>query len=137
MTMLLKHSIWKSVEYINANFRQCLWELLGGKGALFCQNNFYIIWKFSLIKKLNHHAHDLYIRCKFKSKDTVFVPVSARGSHLTLIFQRGVFIWGKYSFEGDAHWIYQRDIKIHSTCLLNQTIGTVIRTNEWSVLCLK
>ena len=34
------------------------------------------------------------------------------------------------SSEGDAHQIYQRDIKILSTCLLNQTIRAVIITKE-------
>ena len=61
---------------------------------------------------------------------TVFTQVSARGTHLILSSQRGALIWGRRSFEEGAHWIYQRDIKILSTCLLNQTIRTVIITKE-------
>ena len=36
-----------------------------------------------------------------------------------------------------AHWIYQKDTKILSTCLFNQTIRTVIITGEQNVLRLK
>ena len=61
---------------------------------------------------------------------TMFTQVSARGTHLILSSQRGVLIQGKCSFEGGAHWIYKKDIKMLSTCLLNQTIRTVIITEE-------
>ena len=51
-------------------------------------------------------------------------------------FNFGFLKW-RCLFEGGAHWIYQKDIKILSTCLFNQTIRTVIITGEQNVLRLK
>ena len=47
-----------------------------------------------------------------------------------LEFSKEALIRRRRSFERGAHWIYQRDIKILSTYLLNQTIRTVIITEE-------
>ena len=53
-----------------------------------------------------------------------------RGARLILGSQRGALIRGRHSFQGGAHEIYQKDIKVLSTCLLNQTKRTIIITEE-------
>ena len=52
------------------------------------------------------------------------------GRSFNFEFSKGELIRKRRSFEGDAHQMYQRDIKILSTCLLNQTIRTAIITEE-------
>ena len=96
--------------------------------ALFCYVTIIFIQKQTQVIKSNNNNTE--IQQENTKENTVFTRVSALGAHLVLSSQRGTLIWGRRSFEGGAHWIYQRDIKILRTCVLNQTIKTVIITEE-------